>query len=285
MRSHVVRRGESLSVIAHRFGTTWQELARLNSLTDPNRIRIGQTLQVPGGIPENPLIPAQIHPQRPKPPQKRPSAPSDAGTAVAGGVTEAQLWAIMPLAGSRTARYLSPLNAAMQAHGINTHERRAAFLAQVSVETMQLHSVVENLNYSASRLPQVWPRRFRNGETARRYAHNPEALGNYVYADRLGNGDAASGDGYRYRGRGLIMTTGRANYRAAGFENNPEALANPTIAADSAGRFWSSNGLNRLTTTRLGRLQFDAVSRIVNGGNHGSKERWDAYQRALKALR
>jgi putative chitinase len=106
----------------------------------------------------------------------------------------------------------------------------------------------------------------------------------HTYANRLGNGDAASGDGWRYRGRGLMQTTGRSNYRAAGFESNPEALANPIIAADSAGRFWSSNGLNGRIQAVLGRTQFDGLSLTVNGGDHGSAERWSAYQRALSVL-
>lgn len=172
----------------------------------------------------------------------------------------------------------------MRTHGINTNERRAAFLAQVSVESGQLHRVEENLNYSAARLQVVWPRRFPNAAAAQPYAHDPEALANQTYANRLGNGNAASGDGWRYRGRGLMQTTGRSNYRAAGFENNPEALADPVTAADSAGRFWTFNGLNGRTQAELGRTQFNGISRTVNGGNHGSAERWAAYQRALRAL-
>lgn len=172
----------------------------------------------------------------------------------------------------------------MRTYGIDTNERRAAFLAQISVESGQLHNVEENLNYSAPRLRVVWPRRFRTDPVANDFAHNPEALGNSVYANRLGNGDAASGDGYRYRGRGLMQTTGRDNYRAAGFENNPEALADPITAAASAARFWSSNGLNGRTTTVLSREQFNGITRTVNGGDNGSDERWAAYQRALKAL-
>jgi putative chitinase len=145
--------------------------------------------------------------------------------------------------------------------------------------------VEENLNYSAARLQVVWPRRYPTLAAAHPYAHDPEALANHTYANRNGNGDVASGDGWRYRGRGLMQTTGRRNYRAAGFENKPEALANPTIAADSAGRFWASNGLNERTQAHLGRNQFNGISRTVNGGNHGSAERWEAYQRALRALR
>lgn len=289
MGQHVVRRGESLAAIAQHAGTNWRELARLNGLHNPNRLYIGQRLIVPNkGV--NAAAPVRSASTSAKPAAISAGKPrvetpnADAPLAVAGGVTDAQLRAIMPRAGARTARYLGPLNAAMRTYGIDTNERRAAFLAQISVESGQLHNVEENLNYSAPRLRVVWPRRFRTDPVANDFAHNPEALGNSVYANRLGNGDAASGDGYRYRGRGLMQTTGRDNYRAAGFENNPEALADPITAAASAARFWSSNGLNGRTTTVLSREQFNGITRTVNGGDNGSDERWAAYQRALKAL-
>ncbi|MGX0585790.1 LysM peptidoglycan-binding domain-containing protein [Sphingomonas sanguinis] len=281
MKQHVVRRGESLSSIAGRYGFSWQEVASINGLRNPDRLRVGQSLQLPlkrDGVAEPRSSP------RPTMPQREPSRGGGHATAVAGDVTDAQMRAIMPNAGTRIARYIGPLNAAMRAHDINTNERRAAFLAQISVESGELRHVEENLNYSASRLRAVWPRRFRTQEVADNYAHNPEALANYVYADRLGNGGVESGDGYRFRGRGLMQTTVRDNYRAAGFESNPDALSDPQTAADSAGRFWSQNGLNARTNAELNRTQFNSVSQTVNGGNHGSDERWSAYRRALRAL-
>ncbi len=296
MKHHVVRRGESLSAIARRHGMRWQDLARINHLHDPDRLSVGQSLIVQSG----PATPAPARPTaspapagrtvpvptpRPAAPAPAPSAPPGGpGDAVAGEVTEAQLRAIMPEAGGQIGRFIGPLNTAMRVHGINTNERRAAFLAQISVESGQLRNVEENLNYSAPRLRVVWPRRFPTAEAAAPYARNPEALGNHVYADRLGNGDERSGDGYRYRGRGLMQTTGRYNYRVAGFENDPDALARPVTAADSAGLFWTTNDLNRRTATVLDREDFNTVSRTVNGGNHGSEERWQAYRRALRAL-
>ena len=81
-----------------------------------------------------------------------------------------------------------------------------------------------------------------------------------------------------------MQTTGRANYRAAGFEDNPEALRTPTNAANSAARFWSENGLNERTSVALGRTQFNGVTSVVNGGQNGSAERWQMYQQALRAL-
>jgi predicted chitinase len=199
-------------------------------------------------------------------------------------VTADMLRAIMPRAGAAANLYVEPLNRAMRTNGIDTPERRAAFLAQISVESGQLQDTVENLNYSAQRLRQVWPNRFPTEAATAPYVHNPEALGNHVYANRLGNGDEASGDGFRFRGRGLMQVTGRANYRSVGFENNPEALLSPQNAANTATAFWQTNGLNGRTTGMLNRAQFDTVSRTVNGGNVGLQDRWDAYRRALSAL-
>ena len=270
MASYTVHRGESLSAIARRFGTTWQELARINGLDDPNHIRVGQRIVLPGppAIVQSSRVLAKTSQTAQRQPQpsfmdraerevsdiwqsiragydrlttptaaqrttmgrrfpastRPPPVLGEQAIAVAGNVTEAQLREIMPTAGARTARFVDPINQAMRAHGINTNEHRAAFLAQISVESGELHRVEENLNYSAARLQVVWPRRFPNAAAARPYTHDPEALANHTYANRLGNGDVASGDGWRYRGRGLMQTTGRSNYRAAGFENNPDAL-------------------------------------------------------------
>jgi len=201
-------------------------------------------------------------------------------------VTADQLRAIMPSAGDAADRYVEPLNQAMAAHGISTSEQRAAFLAQVSAESGQLQDTVENLNFSARRITQVWPQRFPTEAAAAPYAHNAVALGNRTHAIRNGNGngDEASGDGFRFRGRGLMQITGRGNYRSVGFENNPEALEDPQNAANTAAAYWGNHGLSEQTTRALSRAQFNAVSRTVNGGNTSLQERWDAYQRALHVL-
>jgi putative chitinase len=202
----------------------------------------------------------------------------------ANDVTADELRAIMPNAGTRADDYVDALNAAMTAHGIETPERRAAFLAQIAVESGDLRNTEENLNYSAARLMQVWPGRFPTLEEATPYARNPQALANRTYANRLGNGNEASGDGYRFRGRGLMQVTGRANYRTLGHEADPDALLTPQVAADTAAAFWENNGLNAMADGVLTRDGFNRISRRVNGGDHGSNERWQAYQRALTAF-
>lgn len=200
-------------------------------------------------------------------------------------VSADQLRSVLPKAGKKADQYSAPLNRAMDMHGIKTSQQKAAFLAQIGVESADLQFAEEQLSaYSAKRLTEVFPKRFPDIAAARPYAHNPEAIANRVYADRNGNGSEASGDGYRFRGRGLIQITGRANYRAVGYENNAEALNDPEVAAETAARFWADHNLVDRTSRELSRSQFDAISRTVNGGNHGSLERWNAYRRGLKAL-
>lgn len=148
------------------------------------------------------------------PPSIDPYANSDVGgTAVRLGpislpmqtnVTVDQLRQIMPHAGAAADRYVEALNQAMVAQGINTPQQRAAFLSQIAVESNELQNTTEDLNYrTAQRLQRVFGQaRFPMPAAAAPYLRNPEALGDRVYANRNGNGDEASGDGYRYRGRG-----------------------------------------------------------------------------------
>jgi putative chitinase len=140
---------------------------------------------------------------------------------------------------------------------------------------------------------KVWPKRFPTLEKAQEYARQPEKLANYVYAKRLGNGDVDSGDGWRYRGRGLIQLTGRANYQSAGralsrpFEAQPELLEDPAEAAMSAAHFWQSRGLNELADDRNDDnddADFVRISVIINGGRVGLPERRESWAKAKAAL-
>lgn len=156
------------------------------------------------------------------------------------------------------------------AAGITTPLRVAHFLAQVATETGEFSIIEENMNYSAERLCQVWPSHFRSLGVAAAYAHNPEKLANYIYADanrkpgyRLGN--TQPGDGWRYRGRGLMQTTGRDNYRRAGHEANPEALAIVGVSLDAALQEWTEGGCNALADAD----NLKAIRRVINGGQIG----------------
>jgi putative chitinase len=145
------------------------------------------------------------------------------------------------------------------------------FVAQMLVETDRLEHLVEDLNYSAERLCQVWPRRFPTLADARPYAHNPEALANRVYGGRMGNTEP--GDGWRYRGRGIPMITGKAGYAFLGelmgqdLVSNPELLEQPHFALEGGIHWWEK----RVPDAVLG--DTDKVTLIVNGGDIGLAER------------
>jgi len=208
-------------------------------------------------------------------------------------LTAAKLETLMPLCPDPKA-WARPLNAAMKRFEISTPARAAAFLAQAAHESGQLRWLVERLGYSAPRLMAVWPRRFPTLAIAQAYANAPERLANFVYANRLGNGDVASGDGWRYRGRGIFQLTGRGNYRRIGealglpLEDEPERVEQPEIAALTAAQFWQSHGLNELADDRSDDndgADFETICVLVNGGREGLASRrsyWDA-ARALFA--
>jgi len=183
--------------------------------------------------------------------------------------------------------WATALAPALAKYEINTRDRICSFLAQTGHESGQFRNLVESLNYSAARLVKVWPKRFPTLDAATPYAQNEQKLGNFVYANRLGNGDMSSGDGFRYRGRGLIQLTGRSNYAAAGkaigadLVGNPEFLQQPAYAVLSAAWFWQSHGLNALADDDL--EDFREITRRINGGLVGVQERFALYKQ-IEAL-
>jgi putative chitinase len=162
--------------------------------------------------------------------------------------------------------------------GINTPLRLQHFLAQVAVETGGLRLLEENLSYSAERLVQVWPKRFPNKAAAAPYARNPEKLANKVYGGRLGN--VKAGDGFAYRGSGALQTTGRFNFKAAGYEENPEALRQPATAITAALKFWVQNGCNAFAD----RDDLTGLRKRINGGSHGLAEAKNYLAKAKKVF-
>ena len=167
----------------------------------------------------------------------------------------------------------------MQKRYIDRNEKRAAcFLATCAVES-KFTKLVENMNYSAKRLAEVWPKRFKGDDgkpnnLAFKIANNPEAIANVVYANRMGNGPAETGDGWRFRGRGYIPLTGKDNYKRYGeylgldLVNNPELAEKEDIAAEIAAEFWSRSDLNEAADV----LDLIAIRRKVNGGLIGFNE-------------
>lgn len=206
-------------------------------------------------------------------------------------LTEARLTAIMPHVNA--ALWTGPLNEAMDLFAIVTPERAAVFLAQIAHESGECRRLVENLNYSAAGLQKTWPARFPSLLVAEQYARQPEKIANRVYANRMGNGDEASGDGWKFRGRGLLQVTGRSNYRSAGaalnlaLEAMPDRLAEPMPAALSAAQFFDSRGCNALADSVPGDsddADFVRITQIINGGKKGLDDRRAYWMRARRAL-
>ena len=171
-------------------------------------------------------------------------------------------------------RWARPLATACALHDILTESREQMFLAQCCHESAGFTRLVENLNYSADGLIRTWPSRFTAAEAVR-MERRPEVIANYVYAGRMGNGDEASGDGWRYRGRGVIQITGRSNYmrfgRAIGADliASPELLEADDLACRSAAWFWQTNGCNELSDAH----NFTGTTRRINGGMNGQADR------------
>lgn len=185
-------------------------------------------------------------------------------------------------------RFHVPLLATFERFQISTPVRQAAFLAQVAHESAGFRRLEENLNYSAQGLKATWPHRF-DVEKAALLHRKPQQIANYVYAGRLGNGPESSGDGWRFRGRGLIQITGRNNYRevsealflsAHRLLDEPELLTQPDCAAKSAGYFWQSRGLNLLADQG----NFRQITYRINGGYHGMDARDALHAKVLNAL-
>ena len=198
-------------------------------------------------------------------------------------ITVQQLLKILPNASQVAGVFVPVLNTAMSRYQIVGAKRIAAFIAQVGHESGHLRRLVENLNYSADALRMTWPSRF-DVELATAAARKPEQIANIAYGNRMGN--TAPGDGWEYRGRGLIQITGKNNYRACGealsldLIAQPELLEKPQHACMSAAWYWATNGLNTLADSR----KFEAITQRINGGQNGAADRQALYARALKVL-
>jgi putative chitinase len=202
-------------------------------------------------------------------------------------ITQEQMTAALPGVSAETIeKFYGPMCDAMEEFEINTNKRIAAFLAQCAHESGNFRALHENLNYKAEGLMKIFYKYFPDEDTANDYAHNPEKIANRVYANRMGNGDEDSGDGFRYCGRGLIQLTGKTNYESCGAElqvdldSNPQYLESPEGACRSAAWFWWSRDLNELADTG----DIKAITKRVNGGFIGLEDRIAHYETALEAL-
>lgn len=196
------------------------------------------------------------------------------------------------------------LNFILPQYGIDTSKRLAAFFAQCGHESAGFSALVENLNYSAQGLANTWPNRYAERGTnggyirksgklvpnslALRIARNPELIANYTYANRMGNGSPDSGDGWKYRGRGIIQVTGKENYRICSralfhdltLIDNPEYLSDIEYAIYSACWYWDSRNLNAYAD----REDLLGMTKAINGGTNGLAERKHEYYRMIELI-
>jgi putative chitinase len=179
------------------------------------------------------------------------------------------------------------LNTYLTKYKLNSKDDMARFIAQCGHESGDFNTLKENLNYSAERLLVVFPKYFRNmpSHDLQQYHRKPEKIANRVYASRMGNGDEKSGDGWKYKGSGIIQLTGKFNYTKCSdflFDDDrlvktPEIVMEPECALLSAIWFWESNKLKDIKS-------FVDLTKRINGGTHGLACRQDRYNRALAVL-
>jgi len=200
-------------------------------------------------------------------------------------ITAIQLTTIIPALKTMADEYVIYLNNAMKEFSITTPLRQSAFIAQTAHESQGYGALIENLNYSAENLIKTWPTRF-NKDNAPLYARQAQKIANKVYSGRYGNGDEASGDGCKYRGRGIIQITFKDNYRACGVGLNldlvksPELLEQKANAFRSGAWFWNSRNLNPLADVG----DFTKITKIINGGIIGLDERIAYYNKVKLVL-
>jgi putative chitinase len=218
------------------------------------------------------------------------SGATSATTTSAAGATAAAGLNLAGLAGKVPDAVIAQIPEAAAKFGITTNLRLAHFLAQCALESTNFTAVVENLNYSAQRLLQVFPKYFRNVDP-NAYARNPQKIGSRVYANRMGNGDEASGDGFKFRGRGYIQLTGKNNYQSFTNHIGVDCVANPDLVATkyplaSAGFFFNSNNIWAICDQGASDAVVSKVSTRVNGANpaHGLAERIQNFKKFMQAL-
>ena len=199
-------------------------------------------------------------------------------------------------------KWLPAIQVVCEHYAIDTPQRIAGFLAQTSHESAGFTALTENLNYSAETMAVVWPNRFAekgpDGKPIKENGKNkpnkfaialhrkPELIANVVYSSRMGNGPVESGDGWKYRGRGLKQLTGKDNYTRCGnalntdLVNEPDLLLQPQYAALSAGWFWTANKCSDFADAG----DIEGMTKRINGGLIGLADRKSRYERVLSSL-
>lgn len=198
-----------------------------------------------------------------------------------------KLQKLIPNAAGGVEPWFDGLSAALPEYEIVTPERAAAFIAQCSHESGGFKWLEENLYYKAATLTKLWPKKFPP-EIAEQYAGKPEAIANRSYGDRMGNGPESSGEGWKYRGRGILQLTGKDNYRACSkflfnddtLIDNPDLLLDPYYATHSACWFWNNNKLNQYADSN----DLVTMTKRINGGTLGLDDRIKHYNHAIEVL-
>lgn len=187
--------------------------------------------------------------------------------------------------------FVEEINKFASKYSINTKERMAMFLAQVIHESGGFKKLRESLSYSPERLQAVFPNRFKNVAAAKAVTDKGQvAIGDSIYGGRMGNG-TNNGDGYKYRGGGLMHTTGKTNYTIVNkalnemgtkvdLVTNPDHIIKPEIAVESAMIFWRDNNLNK----HADKKDVTTATKVINGGSNGLKERTNLYNKAMQIL-
>lgn len=184
---------------------------------------------------------------------------------------------------------IAQIPAVMEKFQVNTPLRLAHFLAQCGHESAGFKAVSENLNYGAKGLMGTFKKYFPTEALAKAYERQPEKIASKVYASRMGNGDEASKDGWKFRGRGYIQLTGHDNYAAFDKTVEDDILANPDLVATkypllSAAWFWSKTGLNAVADKGATDADVTAITKRVNGGTIGLPDRIAHFKEFHKLL-
>ena len=183
-------------------------------------------------------------------------------------------------------QWVDPLNETFEHFGITTVDEQAAFIGQYTEESGHFTKLEENLNYRPETLHQLWPHRFPTMDIAQQYAHQPEKCANFIYANRMGNRGPETGDGYRFRGRGLPQLTGHdlywhfGQYIGEDLVAKPELVATPKYAAMAGGWYWKTHNLSAAADAE----DWVKVTKIINGGTFGLDERIAYTKHAIAVL-
>jgi putative chitinase len=184
-------------------------------------------------------------------------------------------------------KFVEGFNETFEHFDINTPERMAMFIAQTAHESGNFATTEENLNYSAKGLNGIFKKYFPTVESAASYERKPQMIANRVYGGRMGNGNEASGEGYKFRGRGIIQLTGKDNYTNCGkalqmdLIADPDQVAKNPVAVLSAGWFWDTRKLN----TWADKCDVLTVTKKINGGTIGLEDRTHHFEHILEVLR